>query len=55
MTVDVDVVNEGKVAGEETVLLFVRDPVATISRPVLELKGMAKITLGARRARRACA
>src|SRR5215470_5467266 len=45
VTVDVDVVNEGKVAGEETVLLFTRDPVATISRPVLELKGMAKITL----------
>jgi beta-glucosidase len=43
--VDVDVVNEGKVAGDETVLLFVRDPVATLSRPVLELKGMAKITL----------
>ena len=46
VTVDVDVVNDGKVAGEETVLLFIRDPVATISRPVLELKGMAKITLG---------
>jgi beta-glucosidase len=45
VTVDVDVVNEGKVAGDETVLLFVRDPVATLSRPVLELKGMAKITL----------
>ena len=46
VTVDVDVANQGKVAGEETVLLFVRDPVATISRPVLELKGMAKIALG---------
>src|SRR5215468_4733662 len=46
VTVDVDVANEGQVPGEETVLLFVRDPVATISRPVLELKGMAKITLG---------
>ena len=45
VTVDVDVANEGKVAGEETVLLFIRDPVATISRPLLELKGMAKITL----------
>src|SRR5262249_12063639 len=46
VTVEVDVANEGKVAGEETVLLFVRDPVATISRPLLELRGMAKITLG---------
>jgi beta-glucosidase len=46
VTIDVDVANEGKAAGEETVLLFVRDPVATISRPLLELRGMAKITLG---------
>ena len=34
-------------AGEETVLLFVRDPVASISRPVLELKGVAKAALAA--------
>jgi beta-glucosidase len=45
LTVEVDVANEGKVAGEETVLLFVRDPVASVSRPVLELKGMAKAFL----------
>jgi beta-glucosidase len=45
LTVEVDVTNEGKVAGEETVLLFVRDPVASVSRPVLELKGMAKAAL----------
>src|SRR5581483_5808785 len=45
LAVEVDVANEGKVAGEETVLLFVRDPVASVSRPVLELKGMAKAVL----------
>jgi beta-glucosidase len=45
LTVEVDVGNEGKAAGEETVLLFVRDPVASVSRPVLELKGMAKVFL----------
>lgn len=45
LTVEVDVANEGKVAGEETVLLFVRDPVASVSRPVLELKAMAKAVL----------
>jgi beta-glucosidase len=52
VTVDVTVANEGKAAGEETVLLFVRDPVASVSRPVLELKGMAKVALkpGERRA-----
>jgi beta-glucosidase len=45
LAVDVDVTNEGAVSGTETVLLFIRDPVASISRPVLELKGMAKAEL----------
>ncbi len=45
LAVEVDVANEGRAAGEETVLLFVRDPVASVSRPVLELKGMAKVFL----------
>lgn len=45
LTVEVDVANAGQVAGEETVLLFVRDPVASVSRPVLELKGVAKAAL----------
>jgi beta-glucosidase len=49
ITVECDVVNEGPVAGEETLLLFVRDPVASVARPLLELKGMAKITLEPRR------
>jgi beta-glucosidase len=43
--VEVDVANQGPVAGEETVLLFVRDPVASIARPLLELKGFDKIAL----------
>lgn len=46
ITVEVEVANVGRAAGEETVLLFVRDPVASLSRPVLELKGMAKAVLG---------
>jgi beta-glucosidase len=45
ITVELEAVNEGQVAGEETLLLFVRDPVASVSRPLLELKGIAKITL----------
>jgi beta-glucosidase len=49
ITIECDVVNEGPVAGEETLLLFVRDPVASLARPLLELKGMAKITLEPRR------
>jgi beta-glucosidase len=45
LAIEVDVTNEGKFAGEETVLLFMRDPVASVSRPVLELKAMAKAGL----------
>jgi beta-glucosidase len=43
--VEVDVANTGKVAGEETVLFFIRDPVAVVARPLLELKGIEKIAL----------
>ena len=45
LTIDVDVANVGGMQGEQTVLLFVRDPVATVARPLLELKGMTKVTL----------
>lgn len=47
LTVEVDVVNEGPAAGEQTVFLFVRGPVASVARPLLELKGMGKIALKA--------
>ena len=45
--VSVGVHNEGPVAGEASVLLFVRDVVASIARPVLELKGVSRQFLGA--------
>jgi beta-glucosidase len=41
----VDVVNEGAIAGEATIFLFIRDVVASVARPLLELKGVAKIAL----------
>jgi len=41
----VTVTNVGKVAGEEVVQLYIRDLVASIVRPVKELKGFKKITL----------
>ena len=44
--ISVDVTNQGAMQAEETIFLFVRDKVATVSRPVLELKGFCKITLG---------
>ena len=49
IAIECEVVNEGPAAGEETVLLFVRDPVASVARPLLELKGVAKIDLEPRR------
>ena len=41
----VDVTNEGAQAAEETVFLFTHDKVATVTRPLLELKGVGKVTL----------
>ena len=43
--VAVDVTNEGARAAEETVFLFVRDRVASVAPPTLELKGVTKIVL----------
>ncbi len=45
LDVSVDVTNEGARAAEETVFLFVRDRVASVARPTLELKGVAKVVL----------
>jgi beta-glucosidase len=42
-----DVTNEGTLAGEETLYLFIRDLVSSVSRPMLELKDFCKITLDA--------
>ncbi|MBQ8427705.1 MAG: glycoside hydrolase family 3 C-terminal domain-containing protein, partial [Clostridia bacterium] len=41
----VDVKNEGEYDGYETVMLFLRDPVASVARPVNELVGFEKIFL----------
>ena len=45
IAIEADVTNVGAVAGEETVLLFVRDVVAWPAPPVMELRGVAKIRL----------
>ena len=37
--------NMGEVAGEEVVQLYITDPVSSITKPVLELKGFQKIKL----------
>jgi beta-glucosidase len=45
ITVSASVQNTGSVAGDEVVQLYVRDLVASTSRPVKELKGFRRITL----------
>jgi beta-glucosidase len=45
MQIRVDVRNEGARAAQETVFLFTHDKVASVARPLLELKGFAKIDL----------
>ncbi|WP_127079142.1 glycoside hydrolase family 3 N-terminal domain-containing protein [Rhodomicrobium lacus] len=43
LTVEVDIANIGDVAGEEIVYLFIRDPLASVTRPLLELKAFTRI------------
>jgi beta-glucosidase len=43
--VTVDVENIGKRAGDEVVQLYIRDVVASVTRPVKELKGFQRVTL----------
>jgi beta-glucosidase len=45
VTVSVDVENTGKRTGDEVVQLYIRDTVATMTRPVKELKGFQRVTL----------
>jgi beta-glucosidase len=45
ITVQVDVTNTGPVAGDEVVQLYLRDDVASVTRPVRELRGFQRLTL----------
>jgi beta-glucosidase len=45
LTASVEVENVGRRAGDEVVQLYIRDPVATMTRPVKELKGFQRVTL----------
>ena len=45
LTVSVDVENTGGRAGDEVVQLYIRDVVASMTRPVKELKGFQRVTL----------
>lgn len=45
VVIQVDILNSGKYNGQEIVQLYINDPVASISRPVMELKDFKKINL----------
>jgi beta-glucosidase len=45
MRIHVDVRNSGARAAQETIFLFTHDKIASVARPLLELKGFAKIQL----------
>jgi beta-glucosidase len=45
ITVSVDITNIGNYDGEEIVQLYIRDKVASVTRPIKELKGFEKINL----------
>jgi beta-glucosidase len=45
IAVELDLTNAGELAGIEVVQLYVRDPVASVTRPVQELKGFARVSL----------
>jgi beta-glucosidase len=45
LRVEVDVTNSGSVTGDEVVQLYVRDDVASLTRPVKELRGFRRLTL----------
>ncbi|MDX3910749.1 MAG: glycoside hydrolase family 3 N-terminal domain-containing protein [Sphingobium sp.] len=51
VTVSVDVRNTGARAGDETVQLYVRDKVSSVTRPIKELKGFQRVALNPGEAR----
>ncbi len=51
IAVQVDVTNSGERAGDEVVQLYVRDDVASVTRPVKELRGFSRVSLNPGQAR----
>jgi beta-glucosidase len=45
ITITVEVSNDGKRSGTETVQLYIRDVVGSVARPVKELKGFSQVTI----------
>jgi beta-glucosidase len=51
ITTTVTVTNTGDRVGDEVVQLYIRDPWASVTRPVIELKGFVRVSLAAGEAR----
>jgi beta-glucosidase len=45
LSIQVDVTNSGRRAGDEVVQLYVRHPSSKVSRPIRDLRGFARVTL----------
>ncbi len=45
-TVSVDITNTSHIRGDEVVQLYIRDEVSSVTRPVEELRGFQRVTLG---------
>ncbi|MDP8913551.1 MAG: beta-glucosidase BglX [Pseudomonadota bacterium] len=45
VTISITITNSGRVTADEVPQLYIRDPVASVSRPVQELRGFRRITL----------
>lgn len=45
VAISLSVTNTGKIAADEVVQLYMRDPVASVARPVKELRGFVRVTL----------
>lgn len=43
VTLSIDITNTGKYTGKEVVQLYIGDPEASVSRPVIELKDFQKV------------
>ncbi len=46
LKVSIEVTNRGRVVGDEVVQLYIHDVAASVTRPIRELKGFKRITLG---------
>jgi beta-glucosidase len=51
LTVSVNVINTGERAGDEVVQMYIQDEVASVTRPLKQLKGFSRITLQPRERR----